>query len=160
MLKQCKRHILNSCSHSIHSVHRTDDYRISESSGSVLYAYGLKIRHSGEILPHLALKTVLCEFLTKNRIGLTNCFQSVASDCTQTANSKSGTRERLTIYHAVRKTESLSDHTNLILKEQLNRLNQLKLQILRKTAYIVMSLYAVAFQNVRINSTLCQELDA
>ena len=48
---------------------------------------------------------------------------------------------------------------DLILEEQLDRLNELKLDFFRKTADIVMSLDTVALEDVRVDGSLTKESD-
>ena len=160
MLEKCKRNILDCCSHSILCIYGSYDNWISKCTFAVLNAYRLEIRNGCKVLPYLAFKTILCEFLTEYSVRLTNSFKSVTSDSAKTANTKTGTGERLTIYHIIRQTESFSDSSYFILEQKLERLNKLKLQILGKSAYIVVSLYAVALDDVGVNCALSQELNA
>ena len=51
--------------------------------------------------------------------------------------------EGLAIDHAVGQTERLADDTDFVLVQKLDRLNELKLQVLRQTADIVVRLNAV-----------------
>ena len=48
-----------------------------------------------------------------------------------------------------------SSHTaHFIFKEQPHRLHQLKIQIVRQTAYVVVGFYAIALQDIGINGPL------
>ena len=158
MLEKLKRYILDSSCHCVLGVDSADYDRIRECTLAVLYADGPEIRNHGEVLPYLALKTVLCKFLTEDRIRFSYSFKSVTGYRTEAAHTESWTGERLTVYHVVGKTESFSDNSYLVLEEQLYGFNKLKIDILGKTADIVMSLYAVAFENIGIYSALCKKL--
>ena len=49
-------------------------------------------------------------------------------------------REGLAVDHAVRQTQSLAHHADLVLEEELQGLYQCKLQILRQAAHVVVGL--------------------
>ena len=60
----------------------------------------------------------------------------------------------------LRKTQSLTYNTNLVLVKKLNRLYELEVQLRRKSAYIVMSLDSLlTLEDVGIDSTLTEVTD-
>ena len=161
VLQQLEGYVLHRSGHGVLGVDSADDDGVSEGALAVLDAYRLEVRHGGEVLPNLALETVLRELLAQDSVALADGFEPVAGDRAQAANAQAGAGERLTIDHAVRQTESLADYSDLVLEQQLDRLYQLELQILGQTADVVMSLYAVVrFEDVGIDGSLCEELDA
>ena len=94
-------------------------------------------------------------------------METVACDSSKTSYTKSGTREGLTVNHCMRKTQCLSHNSDLILKEQLYRLNKAELKIIGKTSHIMMGFYSLlalcrldAFENVGIDSTLSEIFNA
>ena len=110
-----------------------------------------------------ALETVLGELLAKDRVGLADCFQSVACDRAGAAYAETRARERLTVNHACGKTELSADHTDFVLEEDLDGLYELETgsDIFRKTACVVVCLDAgFALENVGPDGSLCQELHA
>ena len=101
--------------HGVHGIYRTDYHGICKAAFAVgRYTHGSEIRYCREILPHFTFKSRLCKFLSEDGIGLTDCFKSVAGNCSQAPYPKTGTRERLAVNHAVGKIKGLSHHTHLI----------------------------------------------
>ena len=160
MLKKLVRYFFNRCSHRINRVDGTDDNRVGEGALAVLDADGFEVGDSSEVLPHLAFKTVLSKFFSENGVGLTDGFKTVAGDGAETADAESRTRERLTVNHAVGKTESFADDSYLVLVKELERFNKFKLHILRQTADVVVRFYAVAFDDVGVNRALSEEFNS
>ena len=60
----------------------------------------------------------------------------------------------------MRQAERLADNADFVLVEQLYGLDELHLHVLRQTADVVVSLYAVRFEDVGIYRSLREELDA
>ena len=153
--------MLDSHFHNIDRVDRADDAGPCKRPLSVHDAGRLEIRHDREILPYFALEAGLGKFLAQDCIRFAHSLQPVACDGSRAAHAESRSRERLTIHHAVRQAKCGTDNTHLIFIEKLNRLHELKLQILRKTSDIVVRFdTCIAFQNIRINSSLSQESDS
>ena len=98
--------------------------------------------------------------LTQNCIRLTHGLEAVTGDSAGASYAETRAGEGLAIDHAVGQAERLADDTNLVLVQKLDRLNELKLQVLRQTADIVVRLNAVALKNVGIYRALCEELNA
>ena len=145
----------NSAFNYVCRVDRTDDAEPLECSLAVLDACGLEIGNDSEILPYLACEACLFELFTEDRIRLSDCFESVSCDGTGASYAESGTRERLTVDHLVGKTESRTDHADLILVKILNRLNKLEIEFRRKTSDVVVSLDPLlTFENVWIEGSL------
>ena len=73
----------------------------------------------------------------------------------------------LTVNHCVGKSKRFTDYSYLVLEEELNGLNKLKLEVLGETAHVVVGLDRLlalsrldAFENVGVDSALSEELDA
>ena len=139
--------MLDSRCHSVLCVDGTDDCRPLPCTLTIFDTCGLEIRNDREVLPYLACKTGLLELLAKNRVGLAESGKTVTCDRAYAADTKTRARERLTIDHVVRQTELMTYDADFILEEQLDRLNELELDLFRKTADIVMRLrYSQALQ--------------
>ncbi len=142
-------------------VDRTYNAEPLESSLAVLDACGLEVRYYCEVLPYLACKACLLEFLSEDSIGFSYCFESVSCDCAGASYTKSGTGERLTVYHLVGKAKSRAYYTDLVLVEILNGFNELEIEFRRKSANVVVSLDALfALEDIRIDGALREECDA
>ena len=152
--------LLDGGGHGVGGVHRADDCRPALIALAVAHADALEVGHGDEILPDLAGKAVLVELLSEDSVGFSQGVQAVSRYRAEAAYSESGTRERLAVYHAVRQTESLADNTDFIFEEQFYGLDKLHFHVLRQAADIVVSLYAVGFEDVGIYRSLCKELDA
>ena len=153
--------MLDSHFHDIDRVDRTDDTRPCERPLSVCDTGRLEIRYDREILPYFSLEAGLGKLLAQYRVGFAHSLQPIAGNGSRAAHAESRSRERLTIYHTVRQTKRGTDNTHLVFIEKLNRLHQLKLQILRKTADIVVRFDAcIALQDIGINGSLSQESDS
>ena len=63
----------------------------------------------------------------------------------------------MTVDHIVGKPQGLADHAHFVLEEQFDGLDQLELQVVGQTAYVVVGLDAVALENVGVDGTLRQE---
>ena len=100
------------------------------------------------------------ELFAQDRVGFTHGFQAVAGDRARTAHTESRSREWLAVDHIFRQPELSADNTNLVLKQELDRLDQLKIHLLRKPADVVMRFDRSAFQNIRIDRSLREKLDA
>ena len=161
VLQQREGNVFDGRGHRIGGVDSTQDHRIGKGALAVLDADGLEVRYDGEVLPDLALEVVLCELFTEDRVGLADAFKTVAGDRAEAAYAQSRTGERLAEYHVIRQSERLADYANLVLKEELNRLDQLELQVFGKTADVVVRLDAVsALKDIGINGALTEEGDA
>ena len=159
--------LFDGSAHCVGGIYGADDCGPAFVAAFVLNTYALNIGHSDKVLPNLFAETVLCKLLTKDGISFTQRLKTVAGDCAQAANAKSGAGEWLAVNHGVGQTKSLAYYTDLILKEQLERFNKLELEILGQSAYVVVrlnSLFALGsldgLQNVGVDSSLCQEADA
>ena len=160
VLQQGEGHILDGSGHSVLGVDGTQDDGPALGALTLGHADAFEIGDSGEILPNLALKAVLREFLTQDRIGLSDSLQTITGDRAQAANAQSGAGEGLTENHVVRQTQRLADNANFILEQQLDRLDQLKLQILGQTSDVVVRLDAVTLEDIGVDGALSEELDA
>ena len=160
VIDQLCRKMLNSHFHDVGRIDRADDTGPVEGPLPIRDAGRFEIGNDSKILPDLSFQPVLCELFTEDRVRFTDSFQTVARDGSGAAHAKARTRERLTVDHIVRETKLFSDDTDFILKEDTDRLNELELQIFRKSARVMMRLDAgFAFQNVRPDGALRKELD-
>ena len=100
------------------------------------------------------------ELLAQDGVGLTQRLQTVAGDRAQTAHAQTRAGEGLAIDHTVGQTQLLADHAHLVLEEELERLDQLEVEILRQAADVVMRLDRAALEDVGIDGALCKEVDA
>ena len=132
-MEECVGDLLDGSGHGVGGIDGADDRGPSLIALAVLHTDGLEIRNGDEILPYLACETVLVELLTQDRVCLTQRVQTIAGDRAEAANAESGTRERLTVYHAVRQTECLADNADFVLEQESYGLDQLKLQIVGPT---------------------------
>jgi len=160
VLQQLEGDVLNGCSHSIHGVDGADDCGPTLVALAVLDADRLHVGDSDKVLPYLAGKAVLIELLTEDGVSLTQGVETVAGDGTKAADTQTGAGEGLTVDHAVGQTQSVADNADFVLVQQLDRLDQFKLHILRQAANIVVSLDTVRLQNVGVNGALSEEADA
>ena len=87
-------------------------------------------------------------------------LEAVAGYGARAPYAEARSRERLTVNHTVRKSEGFSHYANLVLVEKLYRLHQLELKVFRQSAYVVVCLDSVAFENVRIDGALREEFHA
>ena len=85
------------------------------------------------------------------------------------ADSKARTWEWLPVDKVLRQTKRDAQRANLVLKEMIQRLNQVKVNALWEWNQVVVALDGCSFaagltstrlNNVRIDGTLCQELNA
>ena len=153
--------VLDGGAHGVGGVHGADDDRPLKGALAVLHAGGLEVGHDGEVLPDLALKTVLCKLLAEDRVGLADSFETVTRDGTGAADTEARTGEGLTEHHAVGQAELLADDAHFVLEEDLHRLDELELHVLRETARIVVRLdAALALKNIGPDRTLREKLYA
>ena len=104
---------------------------------------------------------MLCKLLAEDRVGLADGFETVARDGAGAADAEAGAGERLTEHHAVGQAELLADNAHFVLEEDLHRLDELELHILRETARIVVRLdAALALENVGPDGALREKLYA
>ncbi len=158
MSQQLVRDLLDAGFDRICRIDSTDNNEPVKGTLAVTDTCALEVRYDREVLPYLTLQTVLLELFTQDRITLTDCLKTFSGDRTGCANSQSRARERLTVYHVVGKTESLTYNSYFILVEEFYRFYQLHLHLFGKTADIVMCLNTLfTLQNIRIDGTLSKE---
>ena len=158
---------LNGSAHSIGGIDGTDDCGPALVAAVILHADGFHIGNGDKVLPYLAGKSGVIEFLAKDSICLTKRVKALAGDCAKATDTETGTGEGLTVNHRVRKSERLTYYTDLVLVEEFQGLAKLKLKVLGKSADIMVGLDCLlalclldGFQNVGIDCTLCKELHA
>ena len=134
------RNLSNSCCHNVCCAYCTNDTAPLKSTFAILDSGRSEFRNNCEILPYFSFQSVLCKFFTKNCIRFTNSFQTITCDSTWAANTKSRSREWLTINHTMCQTKFITNNTNLILKQDSDWLYEFKSHILRKSTCIMMSL--------------------
>ena len=103
MMQEGVGYLLDGGGHGIGGVHRADDCRPALIALAVAHADALEVGHGDEILPDLAGKAVLVELLSEDSVGFSQGVQAVSRYRAEAAYSESGTRERLAVYHAVRR---------------------------------------------------------
>ena len=106
--------LLDSSGHSVFRIYGANDSGPAFVTAFVLNSNALNVGNNNEELPNLFGKTVLIEFIAKNRICFSERFKSVASDSSKATNSKSGTGEGLTVNHIMRKTERITNYTYFV----------------------------------------------
>ena len=126
--------------HGILGVDGADDSGPAFVAALVLDTDALDVGHSDEVLPDLFVQAVLLKLFPQDSVCFTQSMKTVAGNSAQAADTQAGAREGLTVDHAVRQAQSLADDADFVLKEQLDRLDQLELKILRQTAHIVVRL--------------------
>ena len=159
--------LLDGGGHSVLGIDGANDSGPALVAALLLYTNALDIGDNHEVLPYALCESALIELVAENSVCLAKCVESVTGDSTQATYAQTGTGEGLTVNHSVGQTKSLTNYSYLILEEKLHGLNECKLEILRKTAHVVMGLNSLlalcllhALENVGVNSSLRQELDA
>ena len=152
-------------SHSIYGVDSANDYRIFKRASIVTNTHRLEVRDDGEILPNLLVEASIVEFFAKDSIGFAHSFEAFASDSAEATHAKTRTREWLTINHVVRQAKFDTASANFVLEELLERFNEAKLKVFRKSANIVVRLHHLGslsstFHDVGVDGALTQEFDA
>ena len=160
-MKNSIGNLLDACLHCIGGIYSADNCGPALVTALVLYANALNIGNYDKVLPYLLGKTALVKFVTKNCISLTKRLKSVAGDSTEATDTESGAGERLTVNHCVRKTKRLTNYSYLVLIEKLYRLNELEIEVLGKSANVVVGLNCLlalcllnAFKYIGIDSSL------
>ena len=157
---QFMRNLSNSCCHNIGSTYCTNDTAPLKRTLSVFDSGRSEFRNNREILPDFPFQPILFKFFTKNCVGFAYCFQTVTGNSARTANTKSRSRERLTVNHTMRKTKLVTNNTDLIFKKDSNRLYKFKIHIFRKPTGIMMCLNTFfRLKNIRPDRTLRQEFN-
>ena len=159
VLQQGKGHVLDRGGHGVAGVDGAQDDRPLERAFAVLDADRLEVGDDREILPDLALQAVFGELFAQDGVGFPHSLEAVARDGAEAAHAQAGAGERLTVDHRIRQAQRRADDAHFVLEQQAQRLHQLKLQIVRQAADVVVGLDAVALEDVRVNGALGQELD-
>ena len=159
-MEEGEGNVLDRGGHGVAGIDGAEDDRPRIAPLPVGHAGGFEVRNNGEILPHLTGEPRLRELLTQNGIRLAHGLQAVTGDGTDTADTEAGAGERLAVDHGIGQTERLADHAHLVLEQKAQRLDKLKLQVLRQTADIVVALDGAALQNVGVDRPLRQKTDA
>ena len=80
VLQQVEGNILDRSGHGVLGVDGAQDDRSALGTLAVLDADALEVGDSGEVLPYLALQTVLSEFFTQDSVALAHSLKPVACD--------------------------------------------------------------------------------
>ena len=142
--------LLDGGGHGVLGVYGADDRGPTLISAVILYADRLDVGDNDEILPYLFCKTADIEFLAEDRVCFAECVQTVTGDRTEATNAKSGAGEGLTVDHSVGKTERFANYSYFVFEKKFNGLNEFKLKVIGKTAYVVVrlnSLFAFGLLN-------------
>ena len=160
VLQKLEGDVLDGGGHRVGGVDSAQDDGPCKGAFAVLDADALEIGNDGEVLPYSALESVLRELFAQDRVRLADAFETVAGDRAEAAYAQSGTGERLTEYHIIGQTQRLADDSYFVLEQQLDRLDQLELQILGQTADVVVRLDAVCgLEDVGVDGALSEEGD-
>ena len=167
LMKNGVGNLLDGGGHCVLGIYGADDCGPAFVAGVVLYADTLDVGNCDEVLPGLLCEAALVELVAENCISLAKSLESVAGDRAKATNAETGTGEGLTVNHSVGKSESFADYANLVLVEKLYGLAELELEILGKTANVVVGLNRLlalcllyGFENVGVDSTLCKIFNA
>ena len=167
LMEHCVGDLFDCGGHSVLCIYGADDRRPALVAAVVLNTNTLDVGDNYEILPYLFVKAANVKFLAEDSVCLAERMETVTGNSAEASYSKSGTGEGLTVYHCMGKTEGFSNNSYLVLKEQLNGLDKLKLKILGKSAYVVVGLDCLlalgllyALENFGVDSTLRKKLDS
>ena len=159
--------LLDGGGHGIGGVDGADDGRPALVAALVLDTDGLDVGNGDEVLPDLLGQAALVELLAQDGVGLAQGLQTVTGDGTQAADAQTGAGEGLTVDHCMGQAQSLADHADLVLEQQLDGFDQLEVQVLGQTAHVVVGLDGLlalggllGLQNVGVDGTLGQEGNA
>ena len=125
-----------------------DDDRPLEGALPVADAGGLEIRHDRKILPHLAGEAICRELFAEDGVGFADGRKPLTGDRAGAADTEPRARERLTVDHVRGKTERASDHADLVLVEELDRLDKLEIELFGKAADVVVRLDAFSLSRM------------
>ena len=131
--------LFDGCGHCVFGVNGADDCGPAFITAFVFDANALDIRNNDEILPNFFSKTVVCEFFAENCVCFTKSSKAVTGDCAKAANTKAGTRERLTVNHAVGKTESFANYADFVFEEKFDGFNKFEVKVFGKAADVVVA---------------------
>jgi len=166
-VEHCVGDFFDGGGHGVGGVDGTDDGRPAFIAAFVLDADALDVGDGDEVLPDLAGEACVVEFFTQDCICFTQCVQAVAGDGTEATDTETGAGERLTVNHSMRQAECLTDDTDFVLEQQLDRLDELHSHFFGQTADVVVGLDCLfafslfdAFEDIGINGALCKEADA
>ena len=166
-MKDCVGYLLDGGCHCVLGVYGADYRGPALVAAVVLYSYRLDVGDYYEILPYLLCKARFVELVAENCISLAERFKSVAGDSTEATNAKTGAGEGLTVNHTVRKSKCLADNANLVLVKELYGLDKLKVEVLGKSANVVVRLDCLlalclldALEYIGVNRTLREEINA
>ena len=116
-------------------------------------------------LPNMLVLAGCGQLFTHNRIRRAQGLKVLAGHLTHNADTQTGAGERLACHDLLGNTQLTTDRANLILKQGTQRLDQLKRQILRQAAHIMVrfnirrALATAGFDHIRVQGALHQELD-
>ena len=154
------------CGHEVDRIYGSQRDRVIVSSLITHNAYGAHISQCCEVLTDIAVDSCLCNLFAVDCICLLYHLYLFRCNRTDNTDTKSRTRERLTVYKLLRNSEFQTGLTNLVFKQVAKWLdNFLKVNVIWKSSYIVVGfdhcgLSAEAtLNNVRINCSLYQEVN-
>ena len=110
------------------------------------------------------VQTGFTDLFAQNRVRIADNLELLFRDFAHDADRKTRARERLTPDNILIKANFQAHLSDFILKEVSQRLNQLKLHILREAAHIVVAFddlsgIGAALNDVRIDGALNEPLD-
>ena len=116
-------------------------------------------------LPNAVREISAFNFFTRDCVRFPQYGEVVGSDLANNANREPGPGERMARDDCIWQSELAANRTNLVLKERTQRFDELELEVIRKTADIVMTLDIggagppARLNNVGIERSLDEELD-
>jgi len=122
-MKQGVWDFLDCCRCRIHRVDRADNDGPVPTALAVPDTGRAEVRNDRKILPDFFVKPCIGKLLPQDGIGFAQSFQPVARNGAGATNTKTGTREWLTVDHVVRETQCLADYAYLVLIQELDRLS-------------------------------------
>ena len=155
--------LLDGGGHSVFGVDGADDGGPAFVAAVVLDAYALDVGDDYEILPYLFGQAAVVKLLAEDGVCLAERFKTVAGDGAEATDAEAGAGEGLTVDHGMGKPQCLAYYSDLVLVEELQGLDQLKLQVLGKTAHVVVGFDGLlalclldALKDVGVDGALCK----
>ncbi len=111
------------------------------------------------------MKIVFADFGSEDPVGFLGDRHSLAGDFAEDSNRKTRAREGLAVHHLVRKTKLAPNLSHFVLEQPTQRLDDLELHPIRKSANVVVGFdlgccRRAALNHVRIQSSLGKEVAA
>ena len=128
-------------------------------------AYGAHVCQNCEVLVNRLVQTSFSDLVAEDEVSFAQNIQFFLGDVADNTDSKTRTREWLTVYQIIRQTELTAECANFVLEQQTQRLDDfLEVNIVRKAAHIVVRfdngrVAGTGFNNISVDCTLCKEVN-